>query len=277
MAHTSASPLRALYRIFVLPTVSTQTTPIRARPLLQSPQPWPSTRQFSQTPFRARKTRPAERRSQRWDSEITALQIYLLDPTTDTLVREVRTRFDVLNSLDTRTHRLVQLSPDEPENPDFIPVCKIVSKKEAYENEKKRRLDSKEQRKANARGSEANMKMLELNWAIDKGDVQHRCAKLREFLGEGRMVEVCFRGKKGGRKATMAECEDLLKTVRAVAEEFDGVKEKGFEGVVGGMASIEFVPKKGKGSGGGDGTGQRGREEGEDDYDHDDEEFEEGK
>lgn len=269
MAHHTSSPLRALYRVFVLPALSDPITTPRARliPLAatRSTPNWSlSSRPFSTTPIPLAKTRPAERRHQKWDSEITSLRIYLVDPLTEKL-SEPRTRYDILNNLDTRTHRLVQLSPDEPGNPDFIPVCKIISKKEAYEADKKRKEAAKENKKANARGSEAGMKTLELNWAIDKGDLAHRLEKLRSFLEEGRRVEVCFRGKKRGRKASLEECESVLGQVRGVAEGVEGCREKEFEGRVGGVANVEFLVVKSGGKGGGGGSGSKGKEDGEDD------------
>lgn len=264
MAHNTASPLRALYRIFVLPALSTRTTTVRARPTIQL------TRPFSQTSHSHAKTRPVEQRRQRWDSEIKSLQIYLVDPETNTL-SEPRTRYDILNNLDTRTHRLIQVSQDEPSNPNFIPVCKIISKKEAYESEKRKKLQAKEAKKVSARGSERGMKTLELNWAIDKGDLEHRLQKLRGFLEEGRRVEVCFRGKKRGRKASLEECERAIGRVREVAGEVEGVKEKVFEGKMGGMASIEFVVIGVKGGGGGGGGASKKEPEREEfDEDEDD-------
>ncbi|CZT23586.1 uncharacterized protein RCC_09300 [Ramularia collo-cygni] len=272
MAHHTASPLRALYRVFVLPALSQSATTTRAR-LIPTVHPSSSTtRPYSHTPLLSAKTRPAEQRRQKWDSEITSLRIYLIDPETNALPPTPVTRYDTLKTLDTRTHRLVQLSPDEPNNPSFIPVCKIISKKEAYISEQKKKLAAKEAKKVNARGSEAGMKTLELNWAIDTGDLAHRLEKLRGFLEEGRRVEVCFRGKKRGRKASLEECEKVLEQVREVAQGVDGVREKGLEGKIGGVASVEFFVKGG--GGGAKGGGSKGREE--DDDEEDDEHGDDG-
>lgn len=120
------------------------------------------------------------------------------------------------------------------------------------------------------------MKTLELNWAIDKGDLSHRLEKFRGFLEEGRRVEVCFRGKKRGRKASLEECERVLEQVRGVAEGVEGVREKGLEGNVGGVASLEFVVKGGGGAGGkGVGKNRENDEEVEEEDEENDDDGEE--
>jgi translation initiation factor IF-3 len=125
-----------------------------------------------------------------------------------------------------------------------IPVCKIISKRDEYENAKRKKAASKEAKKQSFKGSEQGMKTLELNWAIDQNDLGHRLEKLKQFLEEGRRVEVVLAGKKKGRKATKEECEALLDRIETTVEETEGAKEKGpMEGKIGGVAKLTFLGK----------------------------------
>jgi translation initiation factor IF-3 len=253
----AGSPIKALYTIFVQPTLSTNRQRLaRNLPAVQQHQRLTTqTRSFTCTPRPSaaaaaaatpggatagnkRAARAPEVRTQKWNEEITARILQLVDPETKTLGERV-TRYDVLRDLDQKTHRLVQLTPDDPDNRHFVPVCKIVSKKEAYETEKKKKTAQKEVKQAAAK--ERSVKILELNWAIDGNDLAHRLEKVRGFLEEGRRVEVVLASKKRGRKATMAECEGLLGRIREVADGVGGAKVlKGFEGKMGGFATVVY-------------------------------------
>lgn len=173
--------------------------------------------------------------------------VQLVDGETGTLVDEgrPRTKFDVLSSIDLKTHRLVQLSADEPGNWNFIPVCKIVNKKESFQNEQKRRLQAKEQKRTAKIMSDEGVKTLELNWAIDpNNDLLHRLEKMKGFLQEGRRVEIVLASKKGGRKATLDQCEQLLDKITSAAQTLDGVFVKQeFEGRMGGFGKMAFQGK----------------------------------
>lgn len=68
------------------------------------------------------------------------------------------------------------------------------------------------------------MKIIELNWAIEKGDLAHRLAKIKGFLEEGRRVEVVLAKKKGGRRATVEECEALIDKIHECVESVPGSK-----------------------------------------------------
>ena len=246
------SPIKALYTIFVQPTLSTNRQRLARN--LPAPQQHLTnqTRSFTYTPRPSaavaggtagnkRAARAPEVRTQKWNEEITARILQLVDPETKTLSERV-TRYEVLRDLDQKTHRLVQLTPDDPEDRHFVPVCKIVSKKEAYESEKKKKTAQKEVKQAAAK--ERSIKTLELNWAIDGNDLAHRLEKVRAFLEEGRRVEVVLASKKRGRKATLAECEGLLEKIKGVADEVGGAKVlKEFDGRMGGFATIVYQGK----------------------------------
>lgn len=163
--------------------------------------------------------------------------VYLVDPVTNKLEDQPRTRFDVLNTIDRNTHRLVQLSADEPENRGFMPVCKIVGKKEQYAADRERKKQQKEKKTESARVN--SIKTLELNWAIDANDLGHRLERVAEFLADGRRVEIVLAAKKQGRKATKQECEGVMKRIYGVVDDVPGSRElKRLEGKLGGFASL---------------------------------------
>ncbi|KAF2772965.1 hypothetical protein EJ03DRAFT_150378 [Teratosphaeria nubilosa] len=241
----------ALSSVFVNPHALPRT--LQRTPRLALCRPVPPIRAFSSSPI-SRKT-VTERRQQNYDEEIPHRRVYLVDA--DDKLSEPRTKWDVLNSIDRKVYRLVQLNvPDsDPDSPTythdlrtFIPVCRIENKKESYLREKERKAKSKEQKKESARAT--SVKTLELNWAIDQNDLGHRLEKMEEFLREGRRVEVVLAAKKRGRKASKEECEALLGRLREVVERVGGKEFAGFEGGLGKFATVVFqgkVEKAGKG------------------------------
>ncbi|KAK5113748.1 hypothetical protein LTR85_010765 [Meristemomyces frigidus] len=238
MASTHATgTLQSLYRVFVLPALS-KPAPSRAR-LRQAPRAAPDRRCFSASPIHAVKSRAPQERAQKWDEEIRAQMLYLVDPVTGKREEEPRTRFDILSQMDRKTHRLIQLSPDEPGNRNFIPVCKVMGKKEQYEAEQKAKKASKERKAESVKVN--SVKTLELNWAIDGNDLGHRLERVAEFLAEGRRVEIVLAAKKKGRgrRATQAECEGVLKAIYGTVDAVPGAKElKRLDGKVGGFATL---------------------------------------
>lgn len=147
-------------------------------------------------------------------------------------------RNDVLSSLDRKTHRLVCVSPppSSQSGEEWIPTCKIVSKKEQYHADKAKQA---QQKAAKKKGSPDSIKTLELNWAIDSNDLGHRLKRAEEFLQEGRKVEIVLAKKKGGRIATTEECEAVLERIEEVVENVKGAKEsKKMQGKVGGVVTL---------------------------------------
>ena len=142
----------------------------------------------------------------------------------------------LLREIDRKTHMIEQHSEF-----DGIPVCKIVDKAEARAAEKQRQ-------KAKAKNPEQMKKYLELNWAIDQNDLQHRLGKLREFLMEGRRVEVFLAKKKRRmRNATAAEGRETLKKIQECVKGLDGAKElKAMEGKFLERATLFFEGKRAK-------------------------------
>lgn len=250
MAHPSTS-LQALYSVFVAPALRSNTA---SRAFLQTaPRSLHSRYFISSSSSIAHASTPNDpkasssdsgRRQQKWDEEITARVIHLVDPTTGKL-SEPRKRIDVLRSLDRNTQRLVQVSAGEESGnrgrqQHFAAagaarvVCKIVDKRLQYQQERERKRQKKKQEQV-AGGSG---KMMELNWAIDPNDLGHRLERLAGFLGEGRRVEVILAAKKKGRKATTEECEAVVKKVVETMEGVKGARElKPLEGRLGGFAT----------------------------------------
>jgi translation initiation factor IF-3 len=233
-SHTSCS-MRALYRVFVLPALSTRTQPIihTLAPL--------TTRAFSSTPLRAAAgKRLPEKRKHLWDEEIPARRIQLVDPETDSLQPPERLR-DVLSTLDRKGFRVVCVTqpPGGDWKEEWIPVCKIEDKKAAYEAEKEKKKIK--QQKMAAEGT----KTLELNWAIDANDLGHRMKRMQDFLAQGKKVEIILARKKGGRRATPDECEELLQKINEAAETVKGTKEiKKFEGKLAAMGNLMYEGPK---------------------------------
>ena len=119
---------------------------------------------------------------------------------------------------------------------DGIPVCKIINKKEAREAAKARKKQKQ---------PSAVTKYLELNWAIDKNDLAHRLGKLREFLEQGRRVEVLLlKKKKRMRDATEEEGRQTLETLGRFVEGVEGAREmRPMEGTFLGRATLFYEGK----------------------------------
>lgn len=163
---------------------------------------------------------------------------------------------DILTSINRRTQSLQTLAlpppklrsrweqPPEPIAGDRggapeIPVCRIVDKKAAREAVKVR---SKKQS-----NPAMTLKTLELNWAIDPHDLEHRLKRMRDFLEKGYRVDVVLVGKRKKRKASPEEAAQTLDKIREAIKMVDGAKEwKGMEGKVGAhvMLFIEGKAKK---------------------------------
>lgn len=68
---------------------------------------------------------------------------------------------------------------------------------------------------------------------------------MQEFLSQGKKVEIILARKKGGRRATAEECEELLQKIDLAAEAVKGTKEiKRFEGKLAGMGNLTYEGPK---------------------------------
>lgn len=139
----------------------------------------------------------------------------------------------VLSSFDRQKYFLVQVSPPDSEE---IPVCKILDKVKVREAERAKSKPVKD--------LSTTTKQLELGWAIDTNDLEHRMKRMKEFLEQGRRVEIIIATKKKARKVAKDEASLVVKRIRERIGEVDGAKEwKDMQGFSGGMVTI-FVEGK---------------------------------
>ncbi|KAF2236224.1 hypothetical protein EV356DRAFT_531159 [Viridothelium virens] len=230
---------QALYRVFVLPfslhypPQSTVKLPLTvSRPLY--PRIYRQCRPYA-------KYRPPIQRSQPYNEEIQSQYVCLVD--VDGKLGPAVTLFDALRGFNRETHELVQVSQTPAAEPGTnqtnhpTPICKVISKDE---------LRASERAKAKPKKSpDQSSKELEINWAIDRHDLQHRLKRLGEFLDQGRRVEVLLARKKSGRQATREEAEDLVNSLREKCEDVGGKESKPMEGRMGLMAKLHFEGVKG--------------------------------
>lgn len=211
------STAKALHRVFVAPIEQSNLLLTRRLPLARTSQP-PPPPSLLQTRYYAAPVY-SERRLPH-DDLIKAWSVILVNE--DGSLSELRSKQLVLESFDRATHSLVQVQPCEP---GAAPICKILNKRAMRDAEKAKA-------KA-ARGTGAGTKTLELNWAIDRGDLGHRLDKMRKFLEKGLKVEIVLASKRKGRQASPEEAQALLKRIREVVGEVPGVREtKPMEGSV---------------------------------------------
>ena len=122
------------------------------------------------------------------------------------------------------------------------PIC-VVLDRASYEEAEARRAAEERERAVGERRARKGMKELEINWAIDNHDLEHKMRKFREFLGKGLRVDVLLlrRPRKKGRQATQEEVQETLRKVREVAESVAGTREyKGASGVIGERYQLYF-------------------------------------
>jgi len=164
------------------------------------------------------------------DDEIQSWSVTLVDE--DGKLQEPRSTAAILSDIDRKEESLVVLVPGEPGIP---PICKIMNKQAMREAEKA---------KAKSAKGMVTEKTIELNWAIDGNDLNHRLVKMKGFLEKGHRVEVVMGVKRKGRKATEEEGEALLKRIRGAVQEVEGARElKAMNGKLLGVAMITFEGK----------------------------------
>ncbi|KAJ5987164.1 hypothetical protein N7451_011529 [Penicillium sp. IBT 35674x] len=126
---------------------------------------------------------------------------------------------DVLETFDRKKYFLIQVSPGAFKKP---PVCKVMNKLDYRNAEKAKEKAAKAAVKA--------VKQIELNWAIDAHDLEHRLKQLAAFLEKGRKVEVILTRKKHKRPPTVDEIKHVMQTVLDTTREAGGTQVKPMEG-----------------------------------------------
>ena len=141
----------------------------------------------------------------------------------------------VIASLDRKTQFLQQVSPPEQLG---LPICKIFDRKAVREQEKARAKKEK--------NADTMTKTLEMNWAIEKGDLKHRLGRLKEFLKRGHRVEIWLAAKRKGRKASESEVKEVLARIRAAVNEVEAKEWKEVDGTVEAMGQVVMYFQPGK-------------------------------
>lgn len=254
--HHISSTSRALYRVFVLPNLRTTSNgiPIQFAPAFAPTYGPPSIpingSPHAQTQVRHKTYVKKDTRRHALsdyftiDNAITAPRVNFVDADGQ-FFKDVAT-LDALDGFNRTTHHLVQVTPGEVDeygqpDPEHLPVCRVVSKTDLRAQHEKK-VDAARKQVMGVTGPP--QKNLELNWAIGGGDLKHRINKLREFLMEGRRVEVLLGPKNKGRKATPEEADALHEAVMSAVDECKGAKEVKREGKVGGVMTIIFEGQK---------------------------------
>jgi translation initiation factor IF-3 len=240
---------RALYRVFVAPTLRAPTS----IPLLWAPA-------FAHAPsFQSQPTRITSRTTIRTKTykKDTARHALTDHYVLDNAIESNRINFvdedgkfhpsmpiaDALFRVNKTTHHLVQLTSGKVDelgrqDPDDLPTCRVITKMALREQHQKK-LEL-ERRQAKGLGAGPAPKNLEFNWAIAGGDLKHRLGKLTEFLREGRKVEIMLGPRKKGRKATEEEAENVIKAIRGTVQDCKGATEMKSEGGLGEVMTITF-------------------------------------
>ncbi|KAI0442621.1 hypothetical protein F4803DRAFT_518538 [Xylaria telfairii] len=142
-----------------------------------------------------------------------------------------------------RGHSLVMVGPP-PEgaaapNQPSAAICRIIDVAAEAKAAEAAAKEAKEVQKGT--------KTLELNWAIAAHDLSHKMRRLNEFLGKGMRVELLLARKRGTRKATAEEGQELVRRVREAVANVPGASEfKKMNGVVGGVLMMFFEGPKRK-------------------------------
>ncbi|KAF2659846.1 hypothetical protein K491DRAFT_688944 [Lophiostoma macrostomum CBS 122681] len=238
-----SSTSRALYRVFILPSLSHPPTPLRL--------PQPISVSIPRTCIRTKvwgkdTSRHALSDHYTIDNAITAPVINLID--LDGKYYENVPLSEALSSFPRMQNHLLQVSAAEEDEDGgsvegSVPTCKVVPRMQ-LRLQHQRKLDI-ERRQKQGQGAGPGAKNLELNWAIAGGDLSHRLEKLREFLREGRKVEVMIGPKRRGKKASDEECQSMMEAVRSAVEDVKGAREvKQPDGVMGDVMTLTFEGKE---------------------------------
>ncbi|KAL9598828.1 MAG: hypothetical protein Q9219_004247 [cf. Caloplaca sp. 3 TL-2023] len=162
---------------------------------------------------------------------------------------------DALASMDRSSNFLIQVGrrihpwyangPESEEGKEDtrprIPVCKVISKTQFRLSQAAKSKPRKD--------AVATSKEVEMRWTMAPNDLNHRLERLKEFLSQGRRVEVTFgkkrKGWKNKKEVTEETAENILKEIRDKALEVEGVREwKSVEGELRGVLIMHFEGKK---------------------------------
>lgn len=167
------------------------------------------------------------------DDEIREKFVYLKTNSPDggaPILSEAKSVKSVLADLDRKTEslRVIRAADTEFNNPDALtyPVAEIVNIKKELARQQKQKEEAKHQKATNKE------KELELNWAMDPHDIEHKMETLKKFLAKGYKVQVLLL-KKGGKKVkpSKKQGQELLEKITTAVAAVEGSTEwKGREG-----------------------------------------------
>ncbi|KAL1799390.1 hypothetical protein ACET3X_003427 [Alternaria dauci] len=257
-AHHISGTSRALYRVFIAPSLRTTTS----IPLLYAPAFAPTSSPNSLSSSTASLTNRSSTRGIKYTKDTRRHAIsdyYVIDRAIeadfinfvdeDGVFHKNVPLDEALSSINKFTQHLVQMAPGKYDengelDPESLPTCRVISKINLRAQHEKKLETLRRQAKGLGAGSGPPSKTLELNWAIAPGDLKHRLVAMKKFLKEGRKVEVMLGPKKAGRKATLEEANAVMKAIGEAVEECKGSRESKREGDVGGILKVTYEGKK---------------------------------
>ncbi|KAJ5917603.1 hypothetical protein N7466_011157 [Penicillium verhagenii] len=215
MNHTRGlmSTAQALRQTFLTPLKSSRFGLLQQSSLQNGRQ----LRFFQNSPSLALKVARAPVKGPIKDEEIRARTVQVVNSEGDLEPPEFLS--DVLTTFDRTKYFLIQVSPGAFKKP---PVCKVMNKLE-YRNAEKAKEKA-------AKAAKQTFKQIELNWAIDAHDLEHRLKQLATFLEKGRKVEIVLTRKKHKRPPTVDEIKHVMQTVLDTTREAGGTQVKAMEG-----------------------------------------------
>ena len=173
--------------------------------------------------------------SRPYDEHVKSPVIHLVDE--DKNFRRNQQLEHVLARIDRTRYFVVQVVPGNSQE-NVPPTCRLVPKEEIVEISKAK-LEKKKKKKMDT------SKQIQLNWAIDLKDLEHRLQRVKEFLSEGRDVEVILAVKRRGKRANAAEAETVVRRVNEAVASVPGTQElKTREGSIGGLLRLFYRGSK---------------------------------
>ena len=164
-----------------------------------------------------------------YDEQVDSPIIHLVDE--DKKFHRNQELQHVLARIDRSKYFVVQVVPGNAKE-NVPPTCRLTSKDDIIEAAK-----AKVQKKKKANTS----KQIQLNWAIDLKDLEHRLGRMKEFLAEGREVEVMLAVKKRGKRASPIEAQAVVKRVDEAAASVPGAQEsRTREGTIGRVLKLFY-------------------------------------
>lgn len=137
------------------------------------------------------------------------------------------------------TEHLVQISKVDE---DGMAICRIMTITDLLKQKKDKERLQKEHKKSI---KQSVPKQIELNWAIGPNDLEHKLTQMKDFIKDGKKVEVVLASKKKQRRATPEEGQEVLRKVREKLAEADGREIKEMEGGEVGKHTVLTIRKKG--------------------------------